>query len=163
MALDLGCGAGHIAKQLQGHGGIKTLHGVDSAEALLYRDDLSDVEVEYRPMVADLEQRLPYADNTFDIVLSSMALHWLNDLPGVLREVQRVLKPDSPFLAVMPGESTLYELRCVACATNPPPFDNLLITQCVVCAAVYHAFTRPNHRGAAARRLWLRKQNVTGA
>ncbi len=39
------------------------------------------------------------------------SLHWVNDLPGVLREVKRVLKPDGPFIGVMFAEDTLYELR----------------------------------------------------
>lgn len=39
------------------------------------------------------------------------SLHWVNDLPGVLKEVLRVLKPDAPFIGVMFAGDTLYELR----------------------------------------------------
>ncbi|KAF3928990.1 hypothetical protein ABW19_dt0205893 [Dactylella cylindrospora] len=49
--------------------------------------------------------------NTFDAVISSGSLHWINDLPSVLSSVNRVLKPDAPFICAMLGGDTLYELR----------------------------------------------------
>lgn len=62
-------------------------------------------------MLPDEESTLPYADDTFDLVLSSLSLHWINDLPGVLAQVNRVLKPDCAFIGAMLGGDTLYELR----------------------------------------------------
>lgn len=59
----------------------------------------------------DSEESLPYPPNTFDAVLSSLSLHWINDLPSTLRQINDVLKPDSPFLGVMFGGDTLFELR----------------------------------------------------
>ncbi|SBV91814.1 NADH dehydrogenase (ubiquinone) 1 alpha subcomplex assembly factor 5 [uncultured Alphaproteobacteria bacterium] len=61
-------------------------------------------------LVAD-EERLPLADASADLVLSCLALHWVEDLPGALAEVLRILKPGGVFLAVLPGEETLRELR----------------------------------------------------
>jgi SAM-dependent methyltransferase len=43
--------------------------------------------------------------------VSALALHWVNDLPGTLLQIRRVLKPDGLFLATMPGGDTLTELR----------------------------------------------------
>lgn len=60
---------------------------------------------------------LPFEENTFDLVISNLALHWINDLPGVLTQIRRVLKPDGLFLASMFGEETLWELRY---STKPP-------------------------------------------
>jgi NADH dehydrogenase [ubiquinone] 1 alpha subcomplex assembly factor 5 len=40
-----------------------------------------------------------------------MSLHWINDLPGVLAQINSVLKPDSPFIGAMLGGDTLFELR----------------------------------------------------
>ena len=54
---------------------------------------------------------LPFADGAFDLVVSSMSLHAVDDLPGALSEARRVLRPDGLFLAVFPGERTLGELR----------------------------------------------------
>ena len=57
------------------------------------------------------EELLPYGSNTFDAILSSFSLHWINDLPALLAQANSILKPDSPFLAAMLGGDTLYELR----------------------------------------------------
>lgn len=54
---------------------------------------------------------LPFAGGAFDLYCSVMALHAVNDLPGALREAARVLEPDGLFIAVFPGERTLFELR----------------------------------------------------
>ena len=40
-----------------------------------------------------------------------MSLHWINDLPSLLAQVNRILKPDGPLLAAMLGGDTLFELR----------------------------------------------------
>lgn len=57
------------------------------------------------------EEFLPFKDNTFDAVISPLALHSVNDLPGALVQINRVLKPDGLFLGAMLGGETLYELR----------------------------------------------------
>jgi NADH dehydrogenase [ubiquinone] 1 alpha subcomplex assembly factor 5 len=62
------------------------------------------------PVVAD-EEFLPFAANSFDLVVASLALHWINDLPGALLQIRRVLRPDGLFLASMPALGTLMELR----------------------------------------------------
>jgi SAM-dependent methyltransferase len=61
-------------------------------------------------LVAD-EDRLPFADASFDLVISVAGLANLSDLPGALLQVRRVLKPDGLFLACLPGGLTLGELR----------------------------------------------------
>jgi SAM-dependent methyltransferase len=60
--------------------------------------------------VAD-EELLPFAEKSFDAVVSSMALHWVNDLPGALAQIAWCLRPDGLFLAAFPGGATLGELR----------------------------------------------------
>jgi SAM-dependent methyltransferase len=57
------------------------------------------------------EEVLPFAPASFDLVASGMALQWVNDLPGVLAQVRRVLAPDGLFLACLPGGASLVELR----------------------------------------------------
>ena len=61
--------------------------------------------------VAMDEEYLPFADNTVDLAISSLALHWVNDLPGALTQICRALKPDGLFLAAILGGDTLIELR----------------------------------------------------
>uniref|UniRef100_A0A7S4R6L3 Methyltransferase type 11 domain-containing protein n=3 Tax=Ditylum brightwellii TaxID=49249 RepID=A0A7S4R6L3_9STRA len=62
-------------------------------------------------LVADEEARMPFPDGTFDLVISSTALHWVNDLPNMLLEIKRVLKPDGCLMFAMVGGATLTELR----------------------------------------------------
>jgi len=57
------------------------------------------------------EESLPFAPGSFDLVLSSLSLHWINDLPGVLAQINNLLKPDCPFMGAMLGGALLFELR----------------------------------------------------
>jgi SAM-dependent methyltransferase len=57
------------------------------------------------------EETLPFAPASLDLVVSSLALHWVNDLPGTLIQVRRALKPDGLFLGAIFGGQTLTELR----------------------------------------------------
>jgi SAM-dependent methyltransferase len=61
--------------------------------------------------VAADEEALPFADHTLDLVVSALSLQAVNDLPGVLVQVRRALKPDGLFLAALLGGDTLAELR----------------------------------------------------
>jgi SAM-dependent methyltransferase len=61
-------------------------------------------------VVAD-EEQLPFAPGRFDLVVSSLALHWVNDLVGALIQIRLALAPDGLFLGAMLGGSTLTELR----------------------------------------------------
>jgi len=60
---------------------------------------------------ADFFEPLSLKPKTFDLVLSNLTLHWVNDLPGVLIQVRDVLKQDGLFLASLLGGETLKELR----------------------------------------------------
>lgn len=57
------------------------------------------------------EERLPFGDRKFDLIVSNLALHWVNDLPGTLVQVNRALRPDGLFQAAVLGGETLHELR----------------------------------------------------
>ena len=61
-------------------------------------------------VVAD-EEAVPFADNTLDLVVSGLSLQAVNDLPGVLVQIRRALKPDGLFVAALLGGDTLAELR----------------------------------------------------
>lgn len=92
---------------------IDELIAADSSEALLYRDanHAFNKEINITRQVLDDEETLPYEAGSFDMVMSSLSMHWINDLPGVLTQINNVLKPDCPFIGAMLGGDTLYELR----------------------------------------------------
>ena len=57
------------------------------------------------------EEHLPFAPASFDLIISPLSLHNVNDLPGALIQLRRALKPDGLLLAALPGGATLHELR----------------------------------------------------
>ena len=71
-------------------------------------DSGSDLEVVR--IVVD-EEFLPFREHSADLVISNLALHWVNDLPGTLRQVRRMLKPDGAFIGAIFGGDNLHELR----------------------------------------------------
>lgn len=99
-ALDLGGGHGTTA--------------FDPSPETLVTADLSDRLLSRMPgalRVSADEEFLPFAGNAFDLIASTLSLHWVNDLPGALVQIRRALKPDGLFLAAMLGGDTLIELR----------------------------------------------------
>ncbi len=106
-ALDLGCHDGSTGRLAAGAKGIEVLVSCDLAPDLAASADGLAV-------VAD-EEYLPFADASFDLVISNLSLHWVNDLPGALIQARRALRPDGFFSAAMLGGDTLLELRhCLA-------------------------------------------------
>jgi SAM-dependent methyltransferase len=61
--------------------------------------------------VASDEEALPFADASLDLVVSALTLQFVNDLPGTLIQIRRVLKPDGLFMAALVGGESLTELR----------------------------------------------------
>ena len=103
VALDLGCRHGILASRLRGRGGIETLVHADAAFAFARRAP--------RPSLVAEAEALPFRAGAFDLVLSSLDLHWANDLPGALLQLRQALKPDGLLLASLFGGATLRELR----------------------------------------------------
>ena len=105
LALDLGARDGILARTLKGRGAIETLMQSDASTINAARARQSGPAV-----VAD-EESLPFKSQCFDAVLSNLALHWVNDLPGAMAQIRAALKPDGLFLASLFGTGTLSELR----------------------------------------------------
>lgn len=64
------------------------------------------------------EDRLPFADASFDLVLSAGVLDSVNDLPGSLALIRRMLKPDGLFLGAFVGAGSLPRLRSAMAAAD---------------------------------------------
>jgi len=103
LALDLGCRGGALTGLLRQHSSIGAVIASDLARGFARRAACPAI-------VAD-EEFLPFAAGTFDLVATSLALHWTNDLPGALVQIRKALKPDGLFLGAMFGGATLNELR----------------------------------------------------
>ncbi|WP_264554778.1 class I SAM-dependent methyltransferase [Halocatena marina] len=88
--LDAGCGAGHLTTELTDSGA--TVVGVDVSHTML---------TYARPRVptgefiqADLGSTLPFPDNSFDGIASSLAFHYVRDWNSLLRDLRRILSTD---------------------------------------------------------------------
>jgi len=105
VALDLGARDGGLARALAGRQGTLRVVAAEPALEFLSRTPT--------PRVAADPELVPFGDASFDLVASTLALHWTADLPGALIQLRRVLKPDGLLLAAMFGGQTLIELRTV--------------------------------------------------
>ncbi|MGO4536251.1 class I SAM-dependent methyltransferase [Leifsonia sp. 2MCAF36] len=88
--LDAGCGSGPILSDLCERGAI--VSGIDSSAGML-EQARQRVGVDADLSVADLADPLPFPDDTFDDVIASQVLHYLEDWAPTLAEFRRVLKP----------------------------------------------------------------------
>ncbi|HKT19858.1 MAG TPA: methyltransferase domain-containing protein [Stellaceae bacterium] len=102
-ALDLGSRGGTLGRELRGRGAAAWLVSSDSAAGFLR--GLAG------PKVAAEPETLPFAPASFDLVVSNLALHWVNDLPGALLQLRQALQPDGLLLASLFAGETLSELR----------------------------------------------------
>lgn len=106
--LELGCHRGALTKLLARRGDIKTLVATDLSPACAGR--ARDTAPGAMTLAGD-EEAQPIAGASFDLVISCLALHWVNDLPGALIQARRALKPDGLFLAALIGGASLSQLR----------------------------------------------------
>jgi SAM-dependent methyltransferase len=99
LAVDLGTPTDAVRRAIRAGGAVGS---IVAAAPLADRDT---------PVVVVDEERLPFRDASLDLVVSGLALQFVNDLPGALVQIRRALKPDGLFLAALVGGDTLTELR----------------------------------------------------
>ncbi len=109
--LDAGCGTGEAVKPLQKKYKQSELVLLDLSEAMLEKA-ASRAGFWRKPhcVCGDIEA-LPFAANSFDLVFSSLALQWCNDIGVALAEFKRILKPGGLLIFTTFGPDTLKELR----------------------------------------------------
>ena len=101
LAVDLGTPTGALRRVLAEGGKVATI--IAAAPYVAPRDAALGVAAD--------EEALPFADASLDLVVSALALQFVNDLPGTLIQIRRALKADGLFLAALIGGDSLSELR----------------------------------------------------
>jgi len=102
--LVLGWCTGELSKTLQSL--------VQPTNLIVYCNCLDrDLTLEDSLYVSADEEYLPFKEQSFDLIIMPHTLHTINDIPGVLWQIQKILKPDGLFLASFFGGETLTELR----------------------------------------------------
>ena len=110
--LDYGCGKGDIVRLLRDAGleafGVEKFYaGSDIREAVEATGLAGDI-------IRELESdgRIPFADASFDFVVSNQVFEHIEDLQPVVDEIARVLKPGGKLLCLFPTLGTLREVHC---------------------------------------------------
>jgi len=120
--LDVGAGTGMLLRSLRKSCPEAFLAGLDLAPGMgAAAMDYLQADGNYLYVEGDAEN-LPFANETFDLVVSTSTYQWLAVLEKAFSEAKRVLAPGSTFLFALFGEGTLHELktsyRTVLCAEN---------------------------------------------
>jgi SAM-dependent methyltransferase len=103
VVASIGAYHGLLGRRLRRLPGIGTVTDVEPAAGLLAQCE--------GPRLAADEEALPFAEQSLDLIVSGLSLQFANDLPGVLIQMRRTLKPDGLLLAALLGGGTLAELR----------------------------------------------------
>ena len=115
-ALDLGCGTGDLTVELARRIGPRgRVYGIDPDAARLDRAKAllpgTGGNIEYH--LATAERMDPIPTRSVDLIYSNYVVHWVHDVPAMLDEVERVLKPGGRFVAEFAGAPS-------------QPFDDLM-------------------------------------
>lgn len=94
--LDLGCGTGLLTNKIRNWGG--SVYGTDISDRMIEIARENYESIDFR--VSDTSG-LPFADNRFDIVASSLVMHYIRDLNPAFAEIARVLKTSGEFVFTM--------------------------------------------------------------
>jgi SAM-dependent methyltransferase len=109
-ALDLGCGGGHVAYALAPHAGRVTAVDLSAAMLAAVREEAARRGFARIETVEAPAERLPFADESFDMLVSRFSAHHWRDFSAGLREARRVLRRNAPALfidIVSPGPPAL--------------------------------------------------------
>lgn len=109
LLLDIGCGTGRLLELLAHELPQAQLTGLDLAPNML-QQARERLDNQITLVQGDAEQ-LPFADQTFDLVVSSSTFQWLAQLDACFGEAARVLKPSGRFVFSLFGQGTLGELQ----------------------------------------------------
>ncbi|MCH9645824.1 MAG: malonyl-ACP O-methyltransferase BioC [Proteobacteria bacterium] len=104
VILDLGAGTGLLSQQLSERFTDSTIIALDFAQNSLKNNSTN------KKICADANH-LPLADNSVDLVISSLMMQWCPDLKQLFSEIHRVLKNDGLILFSTFGPDTLKELK----------------------------------------------------
>jgi SAM-dependent methyltransferase len=116
-ALDLGCGIGQYTKYLMDKG-FDVISSDISSEAL---NVLSEHIENAKTIELDMSKKLPFEDNTFDLVFANLSIHYFDSATTVkvLKEIKRVIKNDGYFIGSVNSTQTFQFIKDKAIEIEP--------------------------------------------
>lgn len=108
LAADVGCSRGYVAKHVSPTS-VEELILCDSNKKHLDSIETQD-GLKIRKQIIN-EENIEFEPDSLDLVISSLTLHWINDLPGAFKRILHGLKQDGVLIAAVFGGDTLFELR----------------------------------------------------
>jgi len=92
-ALDIGCGGGRLINLIESLSDSVSVYGVDISEVMI-KEARKKVSAPSNVLVADIEKKLPFENDFFDIIIGNYVLHYLKNFEKAYVEFGRILKPD---------------------------------------------------------------------
>ncbi len=101
--LDIGCGGGATLQRLLKRSENAKVYGIDISEESVAKARQVNADVLDKQVFIQQGnvEKLPYEDNTFDLITAVETVYFWQDLPHCLQEVRRVLKPDCQFAIML--------------------------------------------------------------
>jgi len=106
--LDIGCGTGYLTGKIKKKYPQTSVNALDLSSSMIKKAKETYPEIDFSQGDAE---KLPYTDNSFDLVISASTYQWVENLEKAFKEVRRVLKPEGLFIFSVFGKNTLKELR----------------------------------------------------
>ncbi len=110
--LDIGCGNGNLFSTFARKLGQKgELVGVDKSKELLSEAEKRKIECGKELIEFDMNKPLPFANESFEHVVSVYAIYYVDDVSSISLEIKRVLKNEGRFLLIGPAQNNAKELN----------------------------------------------------
>lgn len=123
--LELGCGSGPYSLWLAQRGARVTGLDLSPTMIALANDHAhkQGLQVDFR--VRDIREPLPFVDSEFDLIITAAALHYVEDLSALMREVVRVMNPGASLIASVlhPMSTALFPLADADEVEGPDPWE----------------------------------------
>ena len=149
--LDIGCGTGYFSALLAERGAEVTAADLSEEMLVQARVRCGDKVTAYQQ--ADAEA-LPFADASFDLVFSSLALQWCVDLAAPLRELQRVTKAGGQIFFSTLMDGSLHELKQAWAKIDAHQHVNQFLTEKQIKIALAQSGAHRHHLDLRPIRLW---------